>query len=422
MGVRMPQHELVVIGLGYVGLPLAIEAVSAGMRVSGLERATQRVQALNDGRSYVDGVSDAQLQVALLNGFRATCDPACLSTADTIVICVPTPLRDSIPDLAAVLEATTDVASRLRSGTLVVLESTTYPGTTTEIVLPMLQERGASVGSDFHLAFSPERIDPGNREFGLRNTPKVVGGVTELCAEAAVEFYSRLVDRVVQVSSPAVAELTKLLENTYRQVNIALMNEMAVFCSELDIDLWEAIDAAATKPFGFQPFRPGPGVGGHCIPIDPNYLSYRVRALGYPFRFVELAHEINNRMPVFVTDRIIRLLNDRTLSVRGARILLLGVTYKADIADLRESPALTIADRLLDLGALLEYHDPYVDEWYVNGQRLTCVESLATEAAAAHVTVLLQDHQCYDLDDLAGTARVLLDTRGRAKGKNVVRL
>jgi nucleotide sugar dehydrogenase len=419
----MPQHQLVVIGLGYVGLPLAMEALRADMRVTGLDRGIQRIQALTDGRSYIDDISDAQLRDALSNGFQATDAPACLSTADTIVICVPTPLRDSVPDLTAILAAGTAVASWMRSGTLVVLESTTSPGTTTDILLPLLQDGGRTVGSDFHLAFSPERIDPGNNRFGLRNTPKVVGGVTEACTRAATDFYSRLVDRVVPVSSPTVAEMTKLLENTYRQVNIALMNEMAIFCNELDIDLWEAIDAAATKPFGFHAFRPGPGVGGHCIPIDPNYLSHRVRALGYPFRFVELAQEINARMPVFVTDRIVRLLNDRSRSARGARILLLGVTYKADVADQRESPATVIADRLLDLGAVLSYHDPYVSEWSVGGHRFACVESVATEAAAADVTVLIQDHSCYDLDELADTARLLLDTRGRSRGKkNVVRL
>ncbi|MGW6360519.1 nucleotide sugar dehydrogenase [Streptomyces sp. NPDC055092] len=418
----MERHSLVVVGLGYVGLPLAVEAVRAGLTVHGLDKDQRRVDGLRAGRSHIDDVPDDCVALALTQGFTPTPDPDCLRGADVVVICVPTPLDQSVPDLGAVRAAAAELTGRLRPGALVILESTTYPGTTEEVLLPALQHGGQQVGRDFHLAFSPERIDPGNPEFALHNTPKIVGGVTPACTAAAEAFYRRIVERVVPVSTPAVAEMTKLLENTYRQVNIALVNEMAVFCHELKIDLWEAIDAAATKPFGFQAFRPGPGVGGHCIPIDPNYLSHRVRSLGYPFRFVELAQEINSRMPPFVVDRVIRLLNEEGRSLRGARVLLLGVTYKADIADERESPSLAVAERLQALGADVGYHDPYVPYWNIQGRALTRTPHLHDAVDEADVTVLLQAHTCYDLDDLAARSRLFFDTRGRASGKNVVRL
>jgi nucleotide sugar dehydrogenase len=418
----MSQRSLAVVGLGYVGLPLAVAAERAGFRVFGVEQDANRVETLRTGRSYVDDVPDAEVAEALRGNFRPSLDSAALATVDTIVICVPTPLRDAVPDLSAVRDAGAVIAERMSPGALVVLESTTSPGTTEEMLLPLLSAGGRQVGEDFHLAFSPERTDPGNRRFGLRNIPKVVGGVTPACTRAAESFYSQLVDTVVTVSSPAVAEMTKLLENTYRQVNIALMNELSIACDGLGVDLWEAIDAASTKPFGFQPFRPGPGVGGHCIPVDPSYLSHRVRSLGYPFRFVELAQEINARMPAFVVDRIQRLLNNRSRSIRGSRILLLGVTYKADISDSRGSPALTIGEQLLALGADLRYHDPYVDTWTVAGMELTRVPSLDDEAAQADLVVLVQAHRGYQLDELSGIVKLLLDTRGVVSGKNVVRL
>ncbi|MET7514576.1 nucleotide sugar dehydrogenase [Streptomyces sp. NPDC005480] len=416
------RHSLVVVGLGYVGLPLAVEAVRAGLTVHGLDKDQRRVDGLRAGRSHIDDVPDECVALALTQGFTPTTDLGCLRGADVVVICVPTPLDQSVPDLSAVRAAAAELTGRLRPGALVVLESTTYPGTTEEVLLPALEHDGRQVGRDFHLAFSPERIDPGNPEFSLRNTPKIVGGVTPECTAAAEAFYRRIVERVVPVSTPAVAEMTKLLENTYRQVNIALVNEMAVFCHELKIVLWEAIDAAATKPFGFQAFRPGPGVGGHCIPIDPNYLSHRVRSLGYPFRFVELAQEINSRMPTFVVDRVIRLLNEEGRSLRGARVLLLGVTYKADVADERESPSLAVAERLQALGADVGYHDPYVPHWTIQGRALTRTPHLHDAVAQADVTVLLQAHTTYDLDDLAARSRLFFDTRGRTSGKNVVRL
>jgi len=421
-GLLTTRWDLVVVGLGYAGLPLAVTAVQAGMRVAGLDRDAERVRALASGVCHIGDVTEAELRAATVRGFRPTVDPDCISDTEAVVICVPTPMRDGVPDLAAVIDAAETVAEHLRPGTLVVLESTSYPGTTEEVVRPLLERGGLRAGVDFHLAFSPERIDPGNHAFTLSDTPRVIGGATEACTLAAGSFYGKFVREVVRVSSPAVAEMAKLLENTYRQVNIALVNEMAVFCHELGLDLWEAIDAAATKPFGFQPFYPGPGVGGHCIPIDPNYLSFRVRTLGYPFRFVEIAQEINGRMPRFVVDRIIRILNERQLSVHGTRILLLGATYKADVADDRESPSQAVAQQLIMLGADLRYHDPYLPDWSVAGERLVRVDPLEEAVADADLVVLLQAHRDYDMVKIAAAARLVFDTRGRVKGPRVIRL
>jgi UDP-N-acetyl-D-glucosamine dehydrogenase len=405
--------DLTIIGLGYVGMPLAKEAVAAGLRVAGLDVDPRKVDALNAGRSYIDDLTDADLDAMLAGGFTATLDPAVLSGSDTIVICVPTPLdEDHRPDLSAVEGATRAVADHLRPGTLVVLESTTWPGTTDEVARPLLEKSGLVAGKDFHLAFSPERIDPGNAKYGLRNTPKVVGGYTAACRDRAVAFYTRIVERVVPVSGTREAEMAKLLENTYRHVNIALVNEMAIFCDELGINLWEAIEAASTKPFGFQKFLPGPGVGGHCIPVDPSYLSYTVRKLGYPFRFVELAQEINERMPSYVVARVQRLLNQARKPVNGSRVLLLGVTYKPDIADERETPAIPVAEALLELGAELTFCDPYVREWSVDGTPVPHAEDLAQAVADADVTVLLQQHSAFDLGTVEKCARLVLDTRG----------
>lgn len=407
------RYDLVVVGLGYVGLPLVDEAVATGLRVVGLDLDSGRVHGLNTGVSHVDDISDARVAELLTCGFRATDDSNVLADADTVVICVPTPLDvDHKPDLGPVVSATEAIAARLRPGTLVVLESTTWPGTTDSVVLPILSRNGLVVGRDFHLAFSPERIDPGNPVFGLRNTPKVVGGHTENCLERAVQFYSQLVDEVVPVKGTREAELAKLLENTYRHVNIALMNEMAIFCDELGVDLWSAIDAASTKPFGFAAFRPGPGVGGHCIPVDPNYLSHAVRRLGYPFRFVELAQEINERMPGYVVARVGRMLNNARLSVNGSKILLVGVTYKADIADERETPVLPVARRLRALGADLSYFDPYVPAWHCDGVSVPRADDLVAAAAEADLVVVLTAHRSLDLDGLAANAAAILDTRG----------
>jgi nucleotide sugar dehydrogenase len=382
--------------------------------VTGYDTRAEIVEGLMAGRSHVDDVTDAEVAAMLARGFRAFSDEARIGPQQVIVICVPTPLSVADgPDLSAVRAAAAAAGRLLRPGSLVSLESTTYPGTTEEVVRPLLEkESGLSAGIDFSLAFSPERIDPGNPEYGFRNTPKVVGGLTPACAAAAVAFYGQICDQVVRAKSAREAEMAKLLENTYRHVNIALVNEMAIFCRELDVDLWDAIRCAATKPFGFAPFYPGPGVGGHCIPIDPNYLSYKVRTLGYPFRFVELAQEINGRMPGYVTERAADLLNRNAKPVNGARVLLLGVTYKKDVADQRESPARPIARKLRARGALVSYHDPYVPHWQVDGQAVPRAADLDAALADADLTILLQPHAGYDPGRIAGAARLLLDTRG----------
>jgi len=401
--------DLLVIGLGYVGLPLAAEAIRAGLTVVGYDHSPAVVSGLNSGQSHVADVPPSEIAAMLAQGFRATTDEITIGTPGTIVICVPTPLTaDGGPDLTAVKSAAELSARLIKPGSLVVLESTTYPGTTDEVMRPLLEKRsGLSVGLDFSLAFSPERIDPGNPDFGIRNTPKVVGGMTPSCTEAAALFYGKLCDKVVRAASAREAEMAKLLENTYRHVNIALVNEMAVFCHELGVDLWDAIRCAATKPFGFQSFFPGPGVGGHCIPIDPNYLSYKVQTLGYPFRFVELAQEINNAMPSYVLARTATMLGRHGKPLKGAHVLLLGVTYKKDSADLRESPAVLVARSFRAAGARISYADPHVDQWIVDG------EPVAVAALeAADVVILLQAHSAYDLEEIERSAQLLFDTRG----------
>ena len=417
--------DLVVIGLGYVGLPLAHEACRSGLRVAGLEADPAVVQSLRESRSHVDDITDKDVGAMLDGGFAVTTDPAVMAEAQTVVICVPTPLaEDGGPDLGPVLTATATVVDHVKAGTLVVLESTTYPGTTDELLRPLLEDRGLEVGVDVFLAFSPERIDPGNQRYGFRNTPKVVGGSTPACTARAAAFYRRIVDEVVTARGTREAEMAKLLENTYRHVNIALVNEMARFCRELDIDLWDVIRVAATKPFGFQAFYPGPGVGGHCIPIDPSYLSYTVRsALGTPFRFVELAQEINNGMPGYVVSRIQDMLNDVAKPLRGSRVLLLGVTYKADISDQRESPARPIAQRLVAAGAHVSFHDPYVSRWSDGEAARDRVPDLETAVLTADISVLLQSHSHYDLELLGRLTPLMLDTRGAmADSSHVERL
>ena len=414
-GTQSMQVDLLVIGLGYVGLPLVREATNVGLNVVGYDIGQGVVDLLNDGRSHVDDISESDVQKMLAAGFRATSDETSVGDPDTIVICVPTPLSEADgPDLTAVRAASETAGRLLRKGMLVVLESTTYPGTTDELVRPILEKAsGLNAEVDFYLAFSPERIDPGNPVYGLRNTPKVVGGLTPDATAAAGRFYGKICDQVVEAKGPREAEMAKLLENTYRHVNIALVNEMAVFCHELGVDLWDAIRCASTKPFGFQAFYPGPGVGGHCIPIDPNYLSYKVRTLGYPFRFVELAQEINSRMPGYVVDRAAELLNRHAKPLNGANVLLLGVTYKQDIADQRESPAQPIARRLLARGAVLSFHDPHVPAWAIDGRPVRRVTDLDTDIVTADVVILLQNHSEYDLPQLAASAKLFLDTRGK---------
>ena len=420
----MTAIDLAVVGLGYVGLPLAQEACRAGLRVAGLDVSQGAVDGLNAGRSHVDDLDDDSIAAMLELGFRATTDPAVLGTADTVVICVPTPLgEEGGPDLGAVRSAVGAVAEHLRAGQLVVLESTTYPGTTEEVVKPLLEEAtGLVAGEDFHLAFSPERIDPGNPTWGLANTPKVVGGTNAASTARAAAFYGKFVSTIVEATGTREAETAKLLENTYRHINIALVNEMARFCHELEIDLWDVIRCASTKPFGFQAFYPGPGVGGHCIPIDPNYLSHSVRAkLGYPFRFVELAQEINATMPSYVARRAQNLLNEHGKPTHGSTVLVLGVTYKPDISDQRESPAAPLARHLDLLGARVVYHDPHVEEWDP-GVPVTRADDLDAALARADLVVLIQPHAAYDVPALASRARLFFDTRGVTVGEEAHRL
>ena len=416
--------DAVIIGLGYVGLPLAQEATRAGRKVLGFDINQGVVDALNSGRSHVDDLSDADIAAMVEGGFEATTDESRIGEAATAVICVPTPLSvDGGPDLRAVESAVAAVARNLRPGMLVVLESTTYPGTTDEVVRPALEAGGLVAGEDFHLAFSPERIDPGNEKFGAKNTPKVVGGHTPGCSDAAAEFYGAFVDSVVRAKGTREAETAKLLENTYRHINIALVNEMARFCHELGIDLWDVIEAAKSKPFGFQAFYPGPGVGGHCIPIDPNYLSHNVRArLGYPFRFVELAQEINSQMPAYVVSRAQDILNTQGKPLNGSTVLLLGVTYKPNIADQRESPAVPLARQLAAKGAVVQYHDPHVADW-TSVPEAVRVSDAAAGVGQADLSILVQNHREYDVDALASASQAFFDTRGKAtEGEKVTRL
>lgn len=418
---------LVVIGQGYVGLPMALRAAEGGFKVYGLDTNAKTVDALNAGSSHIDDVSDDELRKGLANGFEASADPAVIGLADVVLVCVPTPLaEEGGPDLGAVRMAAGTIGDHITPGTLAILESTTYPGTTEEVFAPLVSRGDLTIGEDIFIAFSPERIDPGNEKYGVRNTPKVVGGMTEACTKRAVDFYSHFVDTVVPAKGAKEAEMSKLIENTFRHVNIALVNEMLRFSHELDIDLWNAIDCAETKPFGFMAFRPGPGVGGHCIPVDPSYLSHRVKArLGYSFRMVELAEEINTAAPLYVADRVRELLNEQERSVKGARVLLLGVTYKANISDMRESPADPLAKRLISWGARVSYHDPHVRRWQPHGTDVTfdSVEDAQQAASEADLTILLQPHAAYDIGEIRAHARLLLDTRGVAPhGESVTRL
>jgi UDP-N-acetyl-D-glucosamine dehydrogenase len=417
-------QKLVVVGQGYVGLPLSQGATHAGLQVTGLELNPAVVKNLNAGISHVDDISDNELSDMIAKGYAASSDPAVIADADVVVICVPTPLGDAgSPDLGAVIGATKTIRDNLSGETLVVLESTTYPGTTEDVCLPLLTENGAKLDHDLFLAFSPERIDPGNPVYGLKNTPKIVGGMTETSGDRAVEFYDKFIDTVVRAKGAKEAETAKLLENTYRHINIALVNEMSKFCNEMNIDLWDVIDAAKTKPFGFQAFYPGPGVGGHCIPIDPNYLSYSVRkSLGYPFRFVELAEEINNSMPRYVVDRVQEVLNKNAKALNGSKVLLLGVTYKPNIADQRHSPAVPVGEVFIERGADISFHDPKIQEWHLGEQTLQRVKSLDEAIKSADIVVLMQDHTGYDVDELAQASQAFFDTRGVSSNSNAVRL
>ena len=416
-----------VIGLGYVGLPLALEFARVGFRVVGIDLDEGKVQAIQDGRSYIVDVSDEEIARPVREGkFSATTDFSVISELDTINICVPTPLRKTKdPDLTYVVSAVNEIRKYLRPGQLVILESTTYPGTTEEVVRPALEASGLEVGQDFCLAFSPERIDPGNPNFGTRNIPKVVGGVTARCTEVAQHLYEASVDTVVPVSSTQVAEMVKLLENTFRSVNIGLVNEIALMCSALKINVWEVIEAAKTKPFGFMAFYPGPGLGGHCIPIDPFYLSWKAKMNGFDARFIELAGHINESMPRFVVERITDALNQHRKSIRGSRIHVLGVAYKAGVNDIRESPALNVMKILADKGAVLSYTDPYIPVVREEGFELDSVPFESARMKAVDCVVILTAHREIDYDLVVRSAPLVVDTRNALQGcdaPNVIRL
>jgi UDP-N-acetyl-D-glucosamine dehydrogenase len=407
--------NIAVIGLGYVGLPLAVVFAEAGYQVIGFDLDINKVNAINGGKSYIDDVRERTLQEVVGQcRFRATTDYSELERCDAISICVPTPLnKTGDPDLSSIVAVSEQVAKYLLPGMVVVLESTTYPGTTTEIVLPLLSKNNhrLKVGENFFLAFSPERVDPGRCDWTTRNTPKVIGGVTRNCLEVATAYYGRAIDTLVPVGSTEAAEMVKLLENTYRAVNIGLINEMLLICDRLGLDAWEVIDAAATKPFGFMKFTPGPGLGGHCIPIDPRYLSWKLRTMNYTARFIELATEVNSSMPAYWVQKIQDALNEDGKPLKGSRIVVLGVAYKKNIADLRESPALDIVHMLMQKGAEVSYHDPFVPSFSYDGIALTCTDNLQEALSQSDCVVIATDHSSYRWDEIRKASRLLIDTR-----------
>jgi UDP-N-acetyl-D-glucosamine dehydrogenase len=411
-----------VVGLGYVGLPLAVELARAGFKTTGIDLDTRKVDAINRGESYIPDVPTSDVaQFRESDRLSATRDASVIKDLDTINICVPTPLRKTKdPDLSYVVSAVEMIAEHLRPGQLVILESTTYPGTTDEVVKPLLEKRGLAAGRDFFLAFSPERVDPGNAHFTTRNVPKVVGGHSPTCSALARLLYSASIERVVEVSSPRVAEMVKLLENTFRAVNIGLVNELALMCDRLGISVWEVVDAAATKPFGFMPFYPGPGLGGHCIPIDPFYLSWKVKEVGFEARFIELAGHVNGAMPHHVVDKVADALNSHSKSVRGSNVLVLGVAYKRDIDDVRESPALDVMAVLAQKGAKISYHDPYIPsvparDW-PGGFDLKSIDALTPETLrGSDCVVIITDHKVFDYDAITRHARLIVDSRNAIK-------
>ncbi|WP_238455509.1 nucleotide sugar dehydrogenase [Desulfolucanica intricata] len=410
---------IAVIGLGYVGLPLAVEQAKIGFKVIGIDKNISRVNILNEGKNYIQDVdSEVLCELVKAGRLKASADFTLLKKADVVIVCVPTPLNEMHqPDLSYIKAAVGEISQNLIRGQLISLESTTFPGTTKEIVLPMLADSGLKVGSDYFLAFSPERVDPGNKKFTTANVAKVVGGVTSLCTDLAVTFYRQSLESVVPVSSPDVAEMTKIFENTYRAVNIALVNEFMLLCDRMKLDIWEVLDAAATKPFGIQIFYPGPGVGGHCIPIDPFYLSWKARAYGFQPRFIELAGELNNQVSEYVIQKIINVLNDRGSCLNGAEILILGVAYKKDVNDVRESPALKIIKQLIDKRAIVRYFDPYVPQLAVpaKGNLLNCTELTPENISGADLVLIVTDHSCVDYQLVTEHARVIVDTRNATR-------
>jgi UDP-N-acetyl-D-glucosamine dehydrogenase len=419
--------RLGVIGLGYVGLPLAVELAQAGFEVFGVDIDEARVRQLQHGHSYIQDVPTAEVQALVRQGrLHASTDFSCLKRCDTVNICVPTPLsKQRDPDVSYIVAAAQQVKRHLHKGMLIILESTTYPGTTDELLLPMFTENGYEVGKDFFLAFSPERVDPGNPQFQTRNIPKVVGGVTDACTRVAVKLYEQRLEQVVPVSSTQVAEMVKLLENTFRSVNIGLVNELALMCARMKIDVWEVISAAATKPFGFMPFFPGPGLGGHCIPIDPFYLSWKARASGFEARFIELAGHVNGHMPEHVIELVGEALNQRSRAIRGSKVLVLGVAYKADIDDVRESPSLDIMEKLRERGAKIDYCDPHVASIRFDGSVMRSVPFSAASLKRFDCVVIATAHKAFDYPSVLRWSKSVVDTRNALKGKRspkIVRL
>jgi len=408
-----------VVGIGYVGLPLAVAFAQAGFPVTAVDVDPRKIEAINNGQSYIEDVPEAELGPLVASGrLRAATDYAALAGVDAISICVPTPLnKTKDPDISYILNAAANIAKQGAAGKLVILESTVYPGATDEIILPQLAQNGAQVGRDFFLAFSPERIDPGRTDYDIYTTPKVIGGVTPDCLDVALALYGAIVEKPVPVSSTAAAEMVKLLENTFRAVNIGLVNEVALMCDKLGLDVWEVVAAAATKPYGFMPFYPGPGLGGHCIPVDPHYLSWKLRTLNYKARFIELAAEINSYMPEYVAGKVVEGLNRERKAVNGSRILLLGVAYKPDVGDVRESPALDIIHLLRAQGAEVNYHDPYVPDLAHEGFDLRSIPLTETAVAAADCVIIVTNHANLDWHLVARRASLIVDARNALPGK-----
>jgi UDP-N-acetyl-D-glucosamine dehydrogenase len=419
LGGRIDAREarIGVIGLGYVGLPLAVGFAKAGLPVTGFELDDKKVRSLSEGVSFIEDVSSEDVaQVVSSGSMRATCDFAELSSCDVINVCVPTPLtKTKDPDVSHIARALEEIRKRIRSGQLVILGSTTYPGTTQELFVPMLESTGLRVGEDFSLAFAPERIDPANKEFGIHEVPKVVGGSTPLCGELAAKVFRLVFDDVVTVSSTESAEMVKLLENTFRAINIGLANEVALMCDRLGLDVWEVIDAAATKPYGFMKFLPGPGLGGHCIPVDPTYLAWKMKSLNFPARFIELATEINGSMPRHVADRVADLLNEGRIAVNGSKLLVLGVAYKADVSDIRESPALDVIRLLEGKGAEIHYHDPHVGEFVLDGTTYKSTDLTDEILETADLTVIITAHSEIDYERVVARTPRVFDTRNATR-------
>jgi nucleotide sugar dehydrogenase len=416
------KYDLAVIGLGYVGLPLAIEAANSNLNVAGHDINDSVVSSLNNSISHVEDISNEVLKDALSKDLLITTDSNVLGDSEYVVISVPTPLTDYQPDLSYVEAATKSIAENLKKGQTIILESTTYPGTTLEIVKPILEKISSLVaGEDFLLGYSPERIDPGNKKWTFKNTPKIVSGINETSLKKISEFYNSIIDEVVEVSGTREAEMVKLVENTYRQVNIAMVNELAILSNMLDIDIWEVVDAAKTKPFGFQSFRPGPGVGGHCIPIDPKYLSFKTRQIGQPVRFVELAQEINNSMPNYVISRISELMNKKEILLKNSKILLLGVAYKKDIGDTRESPAIDIIESLLEKSAEVSFYDPYVDELIVNKESILKEQDLKS-ISNYDLVIIHTPHTSFNNIDFENIKSLIFDATGNFTILNAERI